>query len=187
MCGSNGPPGLSYRAAGQLSNCLNWSTGRMPLVARNDDLRNVLPAKIGIVEAPREARERVVDAHRVERGASDVTVVGHGNVATQVVLQHVVGGVATEERAEQGQAAPRVRTRGRRVAGDLALGVVELVPGGVVYCWPAESPARSTLPPSFMYERNSSSSSSASRSALPPARPAVRVTRSFPVSQMTAS
>ena len=25
----------------------------------------------------------------------------------------------------------------------------------MVYCWPAESPARSTLPPSFMYERNS--------------------------------
>ena len=54
------------------------------------------------------------------------TVVGHGKVAAQVVLQHVVGGVATEERAEQGQAAPRVRTRGRRVAGDLTLGVVQL-------------------------------------------------------------
>ena len=80
----------------------------------------------GIVEAPREAHERVVDAHRVERDAIDVTVVGHGDVAAQVVLQHVVGGVTTEERTEQGQAAPRVRARGKRVAGDLALRVVEL-------------------------------------------------------------
>ena len=139
----------------------------------------------GIVEAPREARERVVDSDRVERDAAGMTVVGHGNVAAQVVLEHVVGRVATEERAEQRQAAPRVRTRGKRVAGDLTLGVVQLP--AIVYCWPAESPARSTLPPSFMYERNSSSSSSASRSALPPPRPAVRVTRSFPVSAMTAS
>ena len=79
-----------------------------------------------IVETPREARERVVHADRVERDASDVTVVGHGDVTTQVVLQHVIGGVATEERAEQGQAAPRVRARRQRVAGDLALGVVQL-------------------------------------------------------------
>ena len=47
VCGSNGPPGLAYRAAAQLSNCSNWAVGRMPLVARNDDLRKVLPAKMG--------------------------------------------------------------------------------------------------------------------------------------------
>ena len=142
----------------------------------------------GIVEAPREAGERVGDAQRVERCASGVTVVGHGDVAAQVVLQHVLGWVTTAERTPQRQAAPRVDTCGRRVAGDLALGVVQLVAhGGLVYCWPAESPAKSTLPPSFMYERNCSISSRASRSALPPARPAMRVTRSLPVSQMTAS
>ena len=38
MCGSNGPPGLSHRAAGQLSNCGNSPTGRMPLVEMKDDV-----------------------------------------------------------------------------------------------------------------------------------------------------
>jgi hypothetical protein len=36
VCGSNGPPGRTYFAATQLSNCGNCAFGRIPLVAMND-------------------------------------------------------------------------------------------------------------------------------------------------------
>ena len=56
VCGSNGPPGRSYFAAGQLLNCGYVRGGRIPLVVMNELATSWLSALSGAVEAPGQRR-----------------------------------------------------------------------------------------------------------------------------------
>ena len=177
-------PGLAASRSGPALEPMYRSGGRMPLVANEPHDRRTRSRRRSDRRGSRQAGERVVDAHRVERGAVDVTVVGHGRCT------HRGSTAARRWLGAHRQMSP---TTGGSAAGPCQPGRGYTIsplgrrPRAVRRTAGRRSRRRASPCRTVQVRPELQQLVEGQPSALPPPRPAVRVTRSSPVSQMTAS